>query len=177
LKISQKVRKKRGGNNPTALYKKLVVCYKFQADIHLMKTTKRFYGLASVISLLLGMGIYLFFRNANMLIFELIPKPEFFQKLYIPLKHSLFSSLLLYNLPDALWFLSGILFLRFLWFHNEKWQRIYILCFYGIAVIFEISQLSENVPGTFDWLDLLFMGVTAFVEGLLYKFFARRRFG
>jgi hypothetical protein len=123
------------------------------------------------------MGIYLFFRNLNVLIFEMIPQPEFLKNVYIPVKHSFFSSILLYNLPDALWFLSGILFLRFLWFNSKKWQGIYILCFYGMAVIFEISQLSENIPGTFDWLDLLFMGITAFVEGLLYKIFLRRRLG
>ena len=38
-------------------------------------------------------------------------------------------------------------------------------------MILEASQLSKNVPGTFDWLDLFFMGVGAFVEGLLYKLF------
>jgi hypothetical protein len=146
-------------------------------DIHPVETTKRLYGLTSIISLITGMGIYLFFRNLNMLIFELIPKPEFLQNVYIPVKHTFFSSLLLYNLPDALWFLSGILFFRFLWFHNQKWQKIYILCFYGIAVTFEICQLSENVPGTFDWLDLLFMGTTAFVEGLLYNILMKRRLG
>ena len=39
----------------------------------------------------------------------------------------------------------------------------------------ETSQLSEKVPGTFDLLDLLFMGIGAFVEGLLYKLFTTRR--
>jgi hypothetical protein len=93
---------------------------------------------------------------------------------YIPVKHSFFTSMLLYNLPDALWFLSGILLIRFIWFNKKKWQGIYIICFYGIALIFETSQISKNVPGTFDVLDLLFMGITAFVEGLLYKKLSER---
>jgi hypothetical protein len=109
-----------------------------------------------------------------MLLFEWIPKLEFFKNVYIPIKHSFLSIPLLYNLHDALWFLSGIPFLRFLWFDNKKWQGIYIRCFYGIAVFFEISQLSNNVPGTFDFLDLLFMGITALVEGLLYINFVQR---
>ena len=79
--------------------------------------------------------------------------------------------MLIYNLPDALWFLSGILFIRFLWFNDKKWQWIYIVCFYVIAAGIEFSQLSNNVPGTFDVLDLLFMGIAAFVEGLFYKKF------
>jgi len=75
-----------------------------------------------------------------------------------------------------LWFVSGILFLRFIWFYKINIQKTYISCFYGIGVLFETSQLSKNVPGTFDWLDLLFMGIGAFVEGSLYNIFIRRRF-
>jgi hypothetical protein len=68
---------------------------------------------------------------------------------------------------------SGILLLRFIWFDRPKEQRAYIFCFYGIGIFFEILQLSNKVPGTFDFLDLLFMGVGAFVEGLLYKSFVK----
>jgi hypothetical protein len=139
-----------------------------------VEVNRRFYGIASLVSLVAGMGIYLFFRNTNMMLFEWIPKLQVFQDAYIPTRQNVFTSLLLYNVPDALWFLSGILFLRFLWFNNKKWQGIYIVCFYGMAVTFEICQLSDNFPGTFDWLDLFFFGITAFIEGLLYKNFERR---
>jgi xanthine/uracil permease len=74
-----------------------------------------------------------------------------------------------------LWFVSGILLLRFIWFDRPKEQRVYISCFYGMGVIFEFLQLSKKVPGTFDLLDLLCMGIGAFVEGLLYNLFIRRR--
>jgi hypothetical protein len=74
-----------------------------------------------------------------------------------------------------LWFVSAILFLRFIWFYKIKTQTVYMVCFYGIGLVFEISQLSGKVPGTFDWLDLFFLCMGAFVEGLLYKFFIRRR--
>ena len=137
--------------------------------------SRRLYGFASLIILFLGIGIYLLFRNTNMLIFEQIPKLEFFNKIYLPVKHSVFSSMLLFNLPDVLWFLSGIFFIRFLWFKNKKWQVIYLICFYGIAFLIEVTQLLKNVPGTFDVLDLLFMSITAFVEGLLYKKLSTRR--
>jgi hypothetical protein len=136
---------------------------------------RKFYGLASVVSLAAGMGIYLFFRNTNMLLFEWMPKLLFFKDVYIPAKQSVFTSILFFNLPDALWFLSGILFLRFIWFYRYKEQNIYIICFFLIGVVFEISQLSENIPGTFDWLDLFFMCMTALLEGLLYKIFIQRR--
>jgi len=99
-----------------------------------------------------------------------MPKPAFFRTVLVPLQPSTPADFLRYHLPDTLWFLSAILFLRFLWFYKAKTQTAYIVCFYGIAFALEIIQLSEKVPGTFDWLDLLFMGIGAFVEGLLYKF-------
>ena len=111
-----------------------------------------------------------------MILFSWIPKPVFFEKTLIPLKPSVFTDIVRYNLPDMLWFVSAILFLRFIWFYKTKIQTVYVLCFYAIGFGFEIAQLSEKVPGTFDLLDLLFMGIGAFVEGLLYKICVLRRF-
>jgi hypothetical protein len=138
--------------------------------------TKRLYGLLSLLFLVIGIGIYLCFRNLNIVLFEWIPKPDFLKNMLVPIPRSVFSSMLLFNLPDALWFLSGILFLRFIWFYEKKWQCVYIVCFYGIAAIIETSQLSEKVPGTFDVFDLLFIGITALVEGMLYNIFIKRGF-
>ena len=133
---------------------------------------KIFYGLASISSLLIGILIYRLFRDmSNMILFSLLPKTVFAGTVPIQLNPSPFSSILMYNLPDMLWFLSAILFLRFIWFYRTKIQKLYVLSFYGISAIFEISQLSEKVPGTFDFLDLIFMGAGALAEGLLHKFF------
>ena len=141
-----------------------------------MDTRRTFYGLLSLVTLILGMVIYLLFRDLNnMVLFAWIPKPAFFDKILIPLKLSMFTNVLRYNIPDMLWFISGILFFRFIWFNRIKIQAAYIFCFYGIGLILEISQLSDKVPGTFDLLDLLFMGIAAFVEGLLYKFYIQMR--
>jgi len=128
------------------------------------------------LNIITGIGIYILFRDLNnIVLFALMPKPEFFETVLIQLKPSVPANFLRYYLPDMLWFLSGILFFRFIWFYRIKMQRVYIFCFYGIGVILETSQLSKNVPGTFDWLDLFFMGIGAFVESLLYKFFIIRR--
>ena len=142
-----------------------------------MKSIRVIYGLLSLFSLISGMSIYLFFRDLDtILLFVWVPKPLFSKTVLMPLRPSFFSNVLIYNLPDMLWFLSAILLLRFIWFHKNKTQKVYIQCFYAIGAIFEISQLSEKVPGTFDFLDLLFMGISALLEGLLYKIrFTRRQ--
>ena len=141
-----------------------------------MNKIRLVYGLLSLLTLFIGIIIYFLFRDLNnIVLFSWIQKPELFEKVLFPLKSSLFANFLRYHLPDMLWFISAILLLRFIWFNNIKMQKIYIYCFYGIGFVFEISQLSEKVYGTFDWFDLFFIGIGAFVEGLLYKFFVLRR--
>ena len=136
---------------------------------------KKVYGVLSLTSLIIGMAIYLLFRDLNMVLFSFLPKPHFLAGFLIPVKPSIFSSFLLYNLPDALWFLSGILLLRFVWFDKPKLQNIYIAYFCGIALILEASQIIKIVPGTFDAMDLFFMAITAFIEGFLYNTYIVRR--
>jgi len=141
-----------------------------------MKNKQMLYGLLSLLSLVTGIAIYLLFRDLNnMLLFSWIPKPVFAGTVLIPLRPSLFSNILRFNLPDTLWFLSAILFFRCLWFYQTKIQKAYIFSFYVIAAVFETSQLSEKVPGTFDLLDLVFMGFFAFLESLTFNLFIRRR--
>jgi hypothetical protein len=136
---------------------------------------RRRYGIASLAALVGGLVIYFFFRNRNVVLFTWLLKPAFLNSFFIPIKPSAFASFLRYNLPDMLWFLSGVLLLRCLWTGQRKWQFLYIAVFYIIAMTIEISQLGENVPGTFDPLDLLFMGITAIFEGVIYNFFIKRR--
>ena len=127
-------------------------------------------------TLLAGIVIYFLFRDLNnIVLFKWIPQPELLKTVLKPLKPSIFVDFLRYRLPDTLWFVSAILFLRFLWFYKAKTQTAYIVCFYCLGLVLEISQLSKKVFGTFDWFDLLFMGIAAFVEGLLYKIFTTRR--
>ncbi|MCL1930822.1 MAG: hypothetical protein FWF55_03345, partial [Treponema sp.] len=141
-----------------------------------IKRIRPFYGLLSLVTLLTGIVIYLLFRDLNnIVLFAWIPQPTFLKTVLVPLQPSVPADFVRYHLPDTLWFVSAILFLRFLWWYKAKTQTAYIVCFYVIGLTIETSQLSEKVPGTFDWFDLFFMGIGAFVEGLLYKFFTTRR--
>ena len=135
------------------------------------------YVLLSILTLILGISIYLLLRDLNnILLFSLLQKPDLNDKILVPLKPLMFSNILRYNIPDMLWFISAIFFLRFFWFYQIKVQTVYIMFFYLFGFVFETSQLLKNIPGTFDRLDLLFMGIGAFVEGLLYKKLILRRF-
>jgi hypothetical protein len=142
-----------------------------------MKNIRLYYGLSSLLTLIMGMCIYLLFRDLNnMILFKFIPKPGFTENVLIQLKPSILSYVLKYNITYMLWFLSGILLMRFIWFYNYKIQKIYVLCFYSIGLLYVLCKISKKFPGTFDWLDLLFMGIGAFAEGLLYTKFILRSF-
>lgn len=121
------------------------------------------------------MSIYLFFRELNIILFEWIQKPNIIKIFYKPLTSSIFSELILYNLPDMLWFLSGLFLIRFIWFYDKKWQNIYIFCFYCLAFIFEVLQIFNMFPGTFDVMDLFLFCTGACLDGILYAYIIKRR--
>ena len=138
-----------------------------------MKKIRTIYGLSSLLALLFGICIYLFFRDlSNIIFFNWLPYFEFTKTVFIKLPQSILSYIFLYNIPDMLWFVSGILLLRFIWFYKFREQKIYIISFYIIGALFEFGQLFI-IPGTFDFLDLFFMALGAFIEGLIYFKFVK----
>ena len=131
---------------------------------------------AGVVMLCSGITIYMFFRNLDIILFRFIPKPAFLDTFFIPVKKdSIAGSVFLFNLPDGLWFLSGTLFIRALWLTNAKWRNFYFGLFATVALVFETVQIFPAVPGTFDALDILFMGIFAFMESIIFIMFIRRK--
>jgi hypothetical protein len=115
--------------------------------------------------------IYLLFRNARLLIFDRFQNLEYINGLYINLdtKNSAALSILVFNLPDGLWLVSGILAIRGIWAGDRKMGNIYGLVFITAAILLELLQLFPEIPGTFDPLDIITMVSAAFVEGVIYK--------
>jgi hypothetical protein len=124
-----------------------------------------------------GAAIYAFFRNINnMALFHFFPKPSFLNSLYSPIQsETIWSNMFIYNLPYGLWCLSGLLLVRAIWLHNAKWRAIYSGVFITIVMSYVFLKLPGITPGTFDVLDLIFMGFFAFVESLIFNLFIRRR--
>ena len=141
-----------------------------------MGKTRMAYGLASVLFLVAGVGIYFLFRDlGGLLFFTWVPSLEFVGSVHVRLPPSALANTLTHNTAGMFWIVSGILFFRFLWFHRPRAQGIYIACFCLIAAGLETAQLSARVSGTFDPLDLVFMGAGAFVESLVYNVIVRRK--
>ncbi|MCL2252642.1 MAG: hypothetical protein FWC12_12120 [Treponema sp.] len=136
---------------------------------------RRSYFVLAIVSLVCGIGIYIFFRDSELLVWSIFPKQKFWDIWKIPVNTKGGLSVLLGFLPDCLWLLSGIFSLRCLWFFELKTQALYILVFYIIAAGYNIGQFYGIVPGTFDLFDLLTMLSVALTEGIIFSFFIKRR--
>ena len=135
------------------------------------------YSLAALTAFLSGVAIYALFRNIdNMMLFRYVPQLSFLTTPHIQVgTDTMWGYLFVFNLLHGLWCLSALLVIRAIWLTDTKWRAIYGGIFIAIASTFEIAQLNENIPGTFDRLDLAAYGIAAFLESIIYKKFTHRR--
>jgi len=133
-----------------------------------MKKPKLYFSL-SVLTIVGGFLMYYFLRNGNMLIhqwFDFLPRNDS----TITFSHSsVLTDFFRYNLPDGLWLLSGLLFLRAVWHEQPKIFLVYWRCFLFIAFLLEIAQLFVGIVGTFDIFDVVTMGSIALLESIVHK--------
>ena len=141
------------------------------------RKVKLVYCLVALAAFFGGVAIYAVFRDIdNMLMFRHLTKPSFLEGPRLPLgTDTVWGYLFVFNLPHGLWALSGLLVIRAIWLTDTKWRAIYGGIFIVVASSFEIGQISERIPGTFDALDLASYGVSALLESMTYNKFIRRR--
>jgi hypothetical protein len=127
-------------------------------------------------ALLTGILIYALFRHSDLLVYKITGNPSFVEQLYQhPANNRLLLNFLAYNIPDGLWLLSGILFIRTLWLGQGTTGGIYILIFCFLAMLAEALQFFGIIPGTFDFFDVITMVSAAFGESVFYAYFVKRR--
>lgn len=153
----------------------MVLC--MQSKNYYIKQIKTTYFFAALAAFLIGIAIYVFYRNIdNLVLFRYFPKPSFLASL--SLLHgtdTIGGYLFVFTLPHGLWCISGLFVIRAIWLHNTKWRAIYGVIFIIVVSSLEISQLSENRPGTFDILDLSSYFISAFLESIVFNIFVKRR--
>ena len=126
---------------------------------------------SSLSSLVVGILCYMLFRKSDLLVNDILGIRFINIR---ALDNFIFIDFIRYNLPDGLWVLSGILLLRSIWVYNHKTSQIYVGVFILFAFLFEFFQNFSIVPGTFDVLDLITMGIIALCEQIIYTIKFRR---
>jgi len=131
---------------------------------------RNFIVLNIVFPLIIGFLIYLLFRDENLIIYRwfesigvlnvLLPNNSDLSELtiavYIP-------SWAKYSLSDGIWMYVFTSTIFVIWVHKINLYWIVLPFILGIG--YEISQLFEYIPGTFDYTDLIFL-VSAYLLAL-----------
>jgi hypothetical protein len=143
-------------------------------------------GIKKIKAIYIGMSFLVFFsgivlygilRDTNMVLYSFLPKPAFLNTIFVSVNaDNILLSIVRFNLPDGLWYLTGLFIIRSIWLPNIKWMTIYFIIFSLFAFVLEASQYFNAIPGTFDVIDLFCCGVMAFVESLIYHFLVERNF-
>ncbi len=117
----------------------------------------------SIIALLIGGTIYIFFRSDNLILFDWLYsigiknilsdiRTDFlsYNRINIP-------NWAKYSLPDGLWIFSYMLLVNVINKEaNDSMSKLIIYFLPSIAIIWEFAQALHYVPGMFDYLDLVF---------------------
>jgi hypothetical protein len=104
--------------------------------------------------------IYIVFRHKSLILFDwlqqlhLMPVVADLRAITVPMGEAL-PDWVLFSLPDGLWLLSYLLFVRMVWADGPKrpmwaWAGLGLL----VSVGHEVSQAAGLVSGTFDWADM-----------------------
>jgi len=128
-----------------------------------------------LISLALGLLIYLFFRTSTLKMFDwfgTIGLGNFVVKLRqttLPIADIL-PDWILFSVPDGMWVFSYVCLMLFIWQNTvSKSNIIWILVIPILAICSEIGQLMKIVPGVFDVVDLLTYYCGAILPFIIYR--------
>lgn len=124
------------------------------------------YAYLAAFCFLIGIMIYILFRPTSLLIFHWV---DFFGLMPIiyalrSYSHNFIGFLpnwFVYSLPFALWVSSYLLCIRAIW--GQSVSRSHYLWFWFVPIVsitVELFQHLHILPGTFDFLDLLTIGLT-----------------
>lgn len=128
--------------------------------------------LFAMLPLLVGGGVYVFWRSPSLLMFR------WFDGLglapFVALLRDTVGSVadhvpgwILYSWPDAAWTMSGVMLFAFIWQGSQSnAKHVWILLAPVIAIVSEMAQWLRLLPGTFDPVDLAACGL-ATLAGVL----------
>ena len=136
-----------------------------------MKSKKKILTLFTIIPLVSGIIIYLFFRKSNIILFDWLLFSELKDSFnYLKITSNDIPDWFIYFLPDFLWMFSFTSLMIYIWqkeitYFNLLWIFIPLL----FAILFELFQKFKIFKGTYDNLDILSY-VTGNILSILLNF-------
>ena len=142
-----------------------------------MKIRIKWYLLPSVIALIAGFLIYLFYRAKKPLFLEWsgfikingANSPKVSSILHMP-------DPIIYSLPTGLWAFAYTLLISGIWSGSKSFMRY--VWFVSIPLLvfgFELMQLTGNLSGTFSVRDIL-AGIVGIAAGLMIRYYSTKKY-
>ena len=129
----------------TIMIRSTIFAYKTRTMLQKLKSRRLILILFVLVPLFLGLGIYLIGRDNSIRIVN-----------WFDLKWSInIPDWINYNLPDALFSFALMSTIPIIWGDNNPYRRVWEIVFIIFLLSVEFAQLV--VPGTFDYLDFLFI--------------------
>tara|TARA_B100001142_G_scaffold140149_1_gene141659 strand:- start:553 stop:999 length:447 start_codon:yes stop_codon:yes gene_type:complete len=127
-----------------------------------------------LIPMLIGGGIYIIFRDKNLLMFqwfELIGISDKIDYLRLYFSDQQMPYWVLFNFADGVWIYSFVSLMLIIW---EDANSVYRYYWYILAPILgisaELGQYTNLVPGTFEVNDLIFCLIGSVLPFIFIKF-------
>lgn len=134
---------------------------------------KKLFG--HLLALLLGGLIYISFRTKSLAMFQWFESISLdtaitsIRSITMPLEPNL-PDWFLFSFPDGLWIFSYISLMLWLWKNDRNPTTIFwIFLLPSIAIVSEVGQLFQLLPGTFDLVDILFYALGTLTPLKIYK--------
>ena len=129
---------------------------------------KRYTFIVANVTLAIGALIYLCCRTTDLYFFNLFPDGRLPMWLvetreWIATEVNM-PEWVRYSLPDGLWLFSYLLFIDLLWGNTmRKWKLLFLTALPVGILISEALQMLHVIPGTGDWMDILFYMLALFL--------------
>jgi hypothetical protein len=133
-----------------------------------------------IFPILLGLIIYLLYRDTSLLVFDWISYiylDDFIFKIreYLESYKLITNGFLIYTLPDGLWSYSLTYVMCLIWFDIKNKIKYFMI---SIGIIFgvflELGQLFNLIQGTFDINDLIVSILFPVIAYIIYFIFYRK---
>ena len=124
-----------------------------------------------VAPMLIGVFIYVLFRDKNLLIFtwfQVLGLDDYinYLRINIPLNNH-FPKWLIYSLPDGIWIYSLTSLMLINWYSSlNKVKYFWIMIGPLIGLSLEFGQLIHIIPGTYDTNDFIICLFSSFIPFL-----------
>ena len=122
-----------------------------------MKKKETLICVIAIVLLLLGTGIYFYFRSPvkAFMVLHIAQKESLGFNTNYPLQY-----FAIYCLPDALWYMSLLIFQTFFFQEKGTVNRFLVGISICLPFILEMFQYFGIMSGTFDWYDILTYCIT-----------------